>query len=194
MKLSNKITGELQTDVAVKDICELIKPTNILEIGFNRGKSASMWLKHSTANLVSIDLRPQSEVIESINTFNELYPNRFEYLSINAHTELPFKKDEWVGKFDFIFIDSSHTKSSFVIDTNVALYFGAKYMAYDDYFKHRNSSFIQNYINTEPNIKLLKTWNNDQGVALVENLNINSCKGNKSHLDIIKNELNNFRK
>lgn len=193
MKLSSRITGELQTDAAIKEICKLIKPNSILEIGFNRGKSASMWLEHSTANLVSIDLRPRTEVTTSIDTFNELYPGRFEYLSINAHTELPFQKFDWVGKYDLIFVDSSHSKSSFIIDTNTSLYFGAKYIAYDDYFKHKNSNFLQTYLDKEHNVELIQTWEHDQGIALVKNLNVDLCKGNKSHLDIIKDELNNFR-
>ncbi len=167
-QLSNTNTGEMPDGSfdSIKNICEITTPKSILEIGFNRGNSALMWLLNSEANLTSIDIRSEEEVKNTLKVLNGEFGKRFEYYKIDAYNELPFKS-EWIGKFDLIFIDCWHVPLGYELDTNTAMYFGSQYIAYDDYVSHPHSSFIQNYVRNNDNLKELKTYPTGNGQSII---------------------------
>lgn len=189
-QLSNTNTGEMsdRSFDSIKNICEIANPKSILEIGFNRGNSALMWLLNSNANLTSIDIRTKEEIKTTLEVLNKEFGERFEYHKVDAYNELPFKS-EWVGKFDLIFIDCWHVPLGYELDTNTAMYFGSQYIAYDDYVSHPHSSFIQNYIKDNDSLKELKTYPTGNGQSLIKNENSTQTKGNEEILLKIKNLL-----
>jgi hypothetical protein len=71
-KLSKANTGHstIESFDVIKDICLITKPLNILEIGFNRGDAALMFLANSDCNLTSIDVRNESELQDSFTPLN----------------------------------------------------------------------------------------------------------------------------
>ena len=177
-ELSPTNTGEMPaTSInGIKEICSLVKPVSILEIGFNRGSSALMWLLNSEATLTSIDVRREEDISDSISTLKSNFKNRFSYHRMSAYQDLHLMSD-FVGKFDLIFIDCWHVPIGYEADTNTALYFGSKYIAYDDYVSHSYSSFVQQYIKNNINTKEIKRWNYGTGQGLVENINHTKTRG-----------------
>jgi hypothetical protein len=185
-KLSDKCTGEIDEFgfFSIKEICEITKPLNILEIGFNRGNSALMWLLNSDANLTSIDIRKKTSISESLNLLYDKFPNRFEYLEKDAYLELHLT-NEWVNKFDLIFIDAWHVPLGYEVDTLTAKYLGCNYIVYDDYVSHKNAPFIQNYVKKDSDLAEIKRYETNQGLVKV----INDKSNNENVLNIIKQKV-----
>ena len=190
-QLSKCNTGEMPevSFDSIKDICNITNPKSILEIGFNRGSSALMWLLNSNAKLTSIDVRKEQEIIHSLSTLKSNFKDRFTYYKMDAYRELPFKS-EWIGKFDLIFIDCWHDPIGYELDTNTAMYLGSPVIVYDDYLTHPHSSFIRNLVKDNHNLKEIKTYSNgyfeDMGQSIIQNLNHQITSGNDMILKYIK--------
>ena len=183
-KLSSTNTGEMPEDSfsSIRDICDITKPKSILEIGFNRGNSALMWLLNSEASLISIDIRKKEELKSSLEVINSEFGNRFNYYTLDAYKELSFK-NEWVGKFDLIFIDCWHVPIGYELETHTSLYFGSPFIAYDDYLNHKHSGYIKNFVKNNPNLEEIKTYNTGTGQSLIKNINYPRTKGNVEILE-----------
>jgi len=189
-KLSNPNTGEMPDSSfkAIKDICKIVNPNSILEIGFNRGSSALMWLLNSKAHVTSIDIRTEQDLEKSLDVLKSNFKDRFNYYEKDAYKELPFESD-WVGKFDLIFIDCWHVPLGYELDTKTAMFFGSPYIAYDDYLTHSESNFIRNFVEKNPNLKEIKTYSGGFGQSLVQNVNYLQTRNDDILLDNIKNML-----
>ena len=167
--LSPKVTGELEFESfsSIKDICERVTPLSILELGFNRGASALMWLENSEATLHSVDIRTEAEVLKSTQYLTQSYPNRFTYTSFD-HSLLPEVKSEYVNKYDLIFIDGDHSKEAILRDTKIALTFNPKYIAFDDYF-HRSHGQDTKDVIQECKLEIISEYNTSCGHVLTTN-------------------------
>tara|TARA_B110000037_G_C16937048_1_gene431092 strand:- start:110 stop:676 length:567 start_codon:yes stop_codon:yes gene_type:complete len=172
--LSPKVTGELEFESfsSIKDICKRTNPTSILELGFNRGASALMWLENSKATLHSVDIRTEAEVLKSTQYLIQSYPNRFTYTSFD-HSLLPGVKSKYINKYDLIFIDGDHTKEAILRDTKIALTFNPKYIAFDDYF-HRSHGQDTKDVIQEHNLEIISEYNTSCGHVLTKNPNYNN--------------------
>ena len=96
----------------VTDLINLTNQTNInvMEIGFNAGHSAEIFLKNNkTLKLVSFDLGEHNYVIPANRYLNTIYPNRHHLIMGDSRVTIPiFIKNNKDTKFDFIFIDGGH--------------------------------------------------------------------------------------
>jgi len=137
--LAPRITGELMSHrdlPTIYDICQIVKPKNILELGFNRGSSALMWLMCSDANLLSTDMH---YLPQSVDYLKSKYKDRFNFRHINH--EVIRDCDEYIEQFDLIFVDGGHQRSSIERDIKTCLKFNPKYVAFDDFYHpshHKN--------------------------------------------------------
>tara|TARA_B100000780_G_scaffold28634_1_gene18148 strand:- start:191 stop:763 length:573 start_codon:yes stop_codon:yes gene_type:complete len=167
--LSPKVTGELDYESfpSIKDICERTNPISILELGFNRGASALMWLENSKASLHSVDIRTEMEVLKSTLYLAKHYPNRFTYTSYD-HSLLPKVESEYINKYDLIFVDGDHSREAILRDTKIALTFNPKYIAFDDYF-HRSHGQDTKDIIKNLNLEVISEYNTSCGHALTKN-------------------------
>lgn len=125
----------------IKDVCDYVQPTNILEIGFHRGASATMWLLHSKAKLKCIDISRIS--LASINTLHENFGDRFSFIERYDSKNIITDKAHWKNMFDLIFIDSDHSYYGVLEATKAALYLNPKYILYDDYYNEGHEKDIQ---------------------------------------------------
>ena len=173
--LSNNTVGELLYErswEAIKDICEISKPTNILELGFNRGSSALMWLFNTPEDtkLHSIDIRSVEDVKKSLEYINSLFGDRFKYTHLNHSmlTEDFTKKENMYNKYDLIFIDGDHSYGGILRDTKNAILMNPKYIAFDDYFHIAHAKDTQRVIK-ETNLELVKEYHNPTGQAICKN-------------------------
>lgn len=96
----------------VDDLAELTKNPNIsvLEIGFNAGHSAEVFLRHnSELTLTSFDLGIHDYVHTAKEYIDAIYPDRHELILGDSVLTIPkYTNDNPNKKFDVIFIDGGH--------------------------------------------------------------------------------------
>ncbi len=175
LNLSKNTVGELLHERswdAVKDICEKVKPLSILELGFNRGSSALMWLFNTPnkTKLHSIDIRSKEEVSESLKYINDIFGGRFKYSHLDHQllTETYTKGLGMVNKYDLIFIDGDHSYRGILRDAKNSLKLNPKYIAFDDYFHAAHGRDTQKVI-SELGLEVIKEYKNSTGQALTKN-------------------------
>jgi len=161
----DKHTGELLAErdlPKIYDICEIVKPKNTLELGFNRGSSALMWLLCSSTNLVSTDIK---EKPKSVKYLKDRFGDRFNFICMNH--ELLATKDEYINQFDFIFIDGGHSYKDVERDIKNCLRFNPKYIGFDDYYHPAHTKDIHSLIK-KYNLNVIKEYKTGGGQALVK--------------------------
>ncbi len=93
-----------------KEVCEIVKPKNILEIGTHQGSSALMLLSLSDANVTSIDIGTHwiemdfgysdwnrknpncGGLNQVIRVLNENFPNRFNFIKGDSKSQEVYDK------------------------------------------------------------------------------------------------------
>ena len=123
--LTNDVNLNSAIDM-VKDVVARTNPSNILEIGFNRGSSSLLFLYLSNANVTSIDIVNKPDSVKYLtSTFN----NRFSFVLGNSFY-LDMKS---LGTFDLVFIDGDHEYNSIINDIDQSLKVKPKFILFDDY-------------------------------------------------------------
>jgi predicted O-methyltransferase YrrM len=101
-----------QIQQQVHDLIQLTNAPNInvMEIGFNAGHSAEVFLKNnSKLTLTSFDLGLHDYVAPAKNYIDETYPNKHTLILGDSRTTIPnFFENNKHTKFDIIFIDGGH--------------------------------------------------------------------------------------
>lgn len=133
-------------------VLNLVKPKNILEIGFYRGGSSFLMLSLCDAKLTSIDpifndtdlylgRKKEDEFLihakefESVDKIKKEFGDRFNFVRKRSDDELP----EILGQqFDLMFCDGEHREDGPRTDFNLALNLGIKYILADDWVQPPN--------------------------------------------------------
>lgn len=101
-----------QVSQQVSDLINLTnKPNiNVMEIGFNAGHSAEVFLQNNTElTLTSFDLGEHNYVTTAKEYIDTTYPNRHKLFLGDSRTTIPiYLKNNKDTKFDIIFIDGGH--------------------------------------------------------------------------------------
>lgn len=125
-------------DNIIRDVIDKSNPLKILEIGFNMGHSATMWLHYSNADLVSVDSCVPIDGIDrtSIMNYNadliaKYYKERFIFFMSDSRY---MGKIIYNMKFDLISVDGGHTPGILLNDINMAIGMGIPYIFVDDVF------------------------------------------------------------
>jgi len=118
--------------------------TNILEIGFNIGCSATMWMEwhpEQTVKLTAVDICKHKDTAPAAETVKERYGDRFKFIASNSFEAKQYLEDQ---TFDMAFIDGGHDHDTVVHDTKMALELGATIFVYDDYHVDDTSKHATN--------------------------------------------------
>ena len=96
----------------VEDLINLTNEPNInvMEIGFNAGHSAEVFLENNNSlTLTSFDLGEHNYVIPAKEYIDITYPNRHKLIFGDSRTTIPiYLQNNKDTKFDIIFIDGGH--------------------------------------------------------------------------------------
>lgn len=117
----------------VKDILARIKPKTMLEIGFNIGYSASMWLEFDPSQklkLTSVDIGIHKDTVKAAEAVKNLHSDRFEFILSDSKKVKP----QLEGKlFDVAFVDGDHSASGVSNDIQMCLDLKIPYLIMDDW-------------------------------------------------------------
>lgn len=152
----------------LREIIEITKPKNIIEIGLNVGVSSALWLEMSEANVMSCDISDRKETITAGEMLHDRYGSRFKFVICDS----AYLVRDWIHEIapmkpDLIFIDGAHDESSVVKDIGVALSLGIKHVVFDDFLEQFGE--VQQAIAHFHQLKQVKVLGN---IALYENTSI----------------------
>ena len=95
--------------VLLKELASDKSLRNALEIGFNAGHSAELFLKDTTLNLISFDIAKWDYTPTSKEYIDTTYPHRHELIIGNSTKTVPeYIENNPNKKFDLIYIDGGH--------------------------------------------------------------------------------------
>lgn len=114
----------------LREVCEIVKPVSILEIGFNLGFSASLWLSLTSAKLTSVEISDKPETMFSAGVIKERFGDRFRFIQADSSKALPILGSL---RFDLIFIDGGHLEPDVQADINLARALGIPNVCFDDW-------------------------------------------------------------
>jgi predicted O-methyltransferase YrrM len=119
-----------QVPEQVKDLIELSNNPNInvMEIGFNAGHSAEVFLENNKSlTLTSFDLGVHNYVTTAKEYIDATYPNRHNLILGDSKTTIPnYVENNKTIKFDVIFIDGGHDYETAKADMENCLHLAHK--------------------------------------------------------------------
>lgn len=156
-----------------KDILNKTNAKNMLEIGFNIGYSAAIWLEAGISTLAIIDINNHKDTEAAIkNTITEYAHKDINYILADSTSETA--KTWQISNRDIGFIDGGHTYEICMSDSYLAISKGAEWLVYDDVIENHNNG-IWNTVTEleEKNIIELEcsypmTWIGDGYVVLAK--------------------------
>lgn len=146
----------------LREIVEIVKPKEMMEIGFCAGYSSAMFLALSDVRIASFDISNRQETIRGAEILQERYPKRLHLTVIDSASIVNHKGIwEWLSKisYDLILIDGGHLEHHVMADIDLALKLKIKYLAFDDII-HRFGPGVQPAIDKHPELKLVKEMGN----------------------------------
>ncbi len=124
-----------------REILEISNAKSVLEIGFNAGGSALMFLSINPQLLYdSVDIQENEK---SINYLSKRYVG-FNFHKIDSKKVSP-KNSFFNPQYDLVFVDGDHSNDGVISDIGVALKFNPKYILFDDVL-HPSHSYIYDII------------------------------------------------
>ena len=158
-------------DIA-KDILEITKANSILEIGFNIGYSASVWLENGITRLTVIDINNHKDTLPAIRATAAAYASTayVNWWIGDSKSEEAYELD--IKSIDACFIDGEHSYDGALNDSWLGIHYGAKWLIYDDVIEnhvngiHSVISYLEsvNTIQIEKRYKM--TWTEQGEVVL----------------------------
>ena len=124
--------------VVAKDILNRTSAKSMLEIGFNIGYSAAIWLESGIETLAIIDINHHKDTETAIrNTITNYFFKDVRYILADSTSETA--KTWQISNIDIGFIDGGHTYDICLSDSYLAISKGADWLVYDDVIEnHQN--------------------------------------------------------
>ena len=166
----------------VQDIYNQYKVESILEIGFNIGYSASMWLEFDPdkkSTLTSVDIGIHADTVNAAEAVKNLHGDRFSFILSNSKKV----KNQLQGQlFDLAFIDGDHSDVGVASDIRLCIDLQIPLLLFDDYWTDQDQNGIRKVCTQfvhERKMSLLKVYNLDSEqpkIALYRNDTIHTQK------------------
>jgi hypothetical protein len=100
---------------------------SVLEIGFNLGHTAMVWLNMGVERLVSVDISEHAKVAQGAAIVAAAFPDRFTFIRADS------KKLMLGPDYELLFIDGGHTLDDVSADIALGKRLGVKWFFLDDF-------------------------------------------------------------
>lgn len=127
----------------IQDIYNKHKIKSILEIGFNIGYSASMWLEFDVdkkSTLTSVDIGIHKDTVKAAEAVKNLHGDRFEFILCDSKKVKNQLKDRL---FDLAFIDGDHSAVGVHADIQLCMILQIPLLLFDDYWTDSDTNPIR---------------------------------------------------
>ena len=141
-----------------EDIINKTKAKAMLEIGFNIGYSASVWIESGIENLYIIDINYHKDTELALQAVNNRYPNTVEWLLTDSTSQIA--KNWQIPSVDISFIDGGHSYSVCLSDSLLSIEKNADWLVYDDVIeRHENGIWsVLEQLESEEKIELICSY------------------------------------
>ena len=119
---------------------QLLHPRSVLEIGFNLGHSAAIWLALGVPIVMSMESEKTNRREEAVKSIKERYPDRFEIAWGTSREYGPVSPEL---SPNLVFIDGSHEFDWVRSDIHFAKALGTSWFLMDDYDSHHGPGVVQ---------------------------------------------------
>lgn len=158
--------------VIAKDILAETSATSMLEIGFNIGYSASIWIESGVTNLIVFDINRHPDTYQALRATAQRYKEQATVKWWLGDSKDRQAYELYLDPIDICFIDGEHSYYGALNDSWLGIHYGAKWLVYDDVIEnHENGidSVIKKLI-SEGAIEQVKsypmTWTEQGNVVL----------------------------
>ena len=127
----------------IQDIYVQHSVQSILEIGFNIGHSASMWLEFDAdkkSTLTSVDIGIHKDTEKAAAAVKNLHKDRFSFILSDSKN---VKKQLKGQIFDLAFIDGDHSRTGVASDIRLCIDLQIPLLLFDDYWTYSESNGIR---------------------------------------------------
>ena len=146
-------------DIA-KDIIEITNIKSLLEIGFNIGYSANIWLQNGIEILYVIDINFHEDTLPAIKAtlnYPDYYNKEIRIWLGDSLTPVAFDIKDF-NLVDATFIDGHHSYIAVLLNTYLAINYGSKYIILDDVDEN----------DLDSNMSIYKAYNKLVDLGLIE--------------------------
>lgn len=155
LKQFNSTEGYWSTTECItvaQDILDVTESKSVLEIGFNIGYSASVWLELGVQRLGIIDINNHEDTVPALHAVKEAYKER------NITWKLCDSKSEQAktlkGSYELAFIDGEHSREAAYKDSLLSIEYGCKWLVYDDVIENHSNGIYDAIMQLEQEEKL----------------------------------------
>jgi len=127
----------------IQDLYNQYKIKSILEIGFNIGYSASMFLEFDPdrkSKVTSVDIGIHAATVNAAKAVKNLHGDRFSFILSDSKK---VKKQLKGQLFDLAFIDGDHTDPGVASDIRLCIDLQIPFLLFDDYWTHQDQNGIR---------------------------------------------------
>ena len=170
----------------IQDIYNKHNIKSILEIGFNIGYSASMWLEFDVdkkSTLTSVDIGIHKDTVKAAEAVKNLHGDRFEFILCDSKKVKNHLKDRL---FDLAFIDGDHSAVGVHADIQLCMILQIPLLLFDDYWTDSDTNPIRGVCDQfvkDKKLSLVKVYDLDTEqpkIALFRNDTIHTEKNTLS--------------
>ncbi len=170
----------------IQDIYNKHNIKSILEIGFNIGYSASMWLEFDVdkkSTLTSVDIGIHKDTVKAAEAVKNLHGDRFEFILCDSKKVKNQLKDRL---FDLAFIDGDHSAVGVHADIQLCMILQIPLLLFDDYWTDSDTNPIRGVCDQfvkDKKLSLVKVYDLDTEqpkIALFRNDTIHTEKNTLS--------------
>lgn len=144
--------------LVARDVLDTSEAQSILEIGFNIGYSASVWLELGIKKLGIIDINNHEDTVPALHAVKNAYSDRF------IRWKLCDSKSEEAktlnSTYDLAFIDGEHTHEASYKDSLLSIHYGCKWLVYDDVIENHSNGIYDAILKLEDEgkIEIVKSY------------------------------------
>lgn len=136
-----------------KEALAISKASTVLEIGFNIGIGASIWLSLPIFQLLSTDISDKWETKYAALYLKNLFDSKFKYLERHY-----LEQGAFAHSVDLCFLDGAHDEQSIIKDIELCKWLGVEYILFDDWYPRYGET--QKAVAKFPQLELVKDMNN----------------------------------